>query len=700
MKKKLLSASVVLLVMGATLAFAGAPHRLVYGYFLNYDNLGTYGLARFHMDDASNVEFLEYGDGTHGAFCGACAHGIMYLCEYEYSLTEGPIPSGFYSYNLSTGKKTFVGKYSDGEANPQLKFIDMTYDYSTETMYAIGFEMGVTSLYTFDLNTGSPVKVVDLDKNVATLACSMDGKFYGIDQLGVLYSIGKADGRCVSVLDTGYSGMLSNQSIEFDHTTGDLYWASAVVRPSERYGKTYLVKIGMSVDKPAMEDIAEIGDGAQLMALYIPFVKAGENAPKAPADVKVVPGGNGALNATVTWKNPTQTFGEADLSDLKSVTIKRGDKIIKTVATSEPGKEMSFQDTGVPAGDYRYTVYATNGAGDGEEAYAFAYVGHDCPASPANVTVSPADGCKAGMLSWEKPEEGFHDGYFTDKGLTYRVVRYPDEVEIVKGLTETSYTDNTMRRLGNYYYEVYACNEYGETAGKTNSLILGPALNVTADAPLVEDFSSREYFENRWTAVDGNNDSYSWTFNTQAPAYQFGSSAMGAEYFINPGLPNKGNGADEWLITPPINFKAGRRYDVVISVRVVKEENVAITVGTTNSAAGHTVAGSLVIRNENPEQLPVPFAEYKVQLPEVAADYTGCVGLHLTTPYPSSGFSFFHMTSFTVMEASVSGIEITEADGGADSRRIYNLDGQYVGTSLDGLKKGIYLRNGKKLLVK
>ena len=30
--------------------------------------------------------------------------------------------------------------------------------------------------------------------------------------------------------------------------------------------------------------------------------------------------------------------------------------------------------------------------------------------------------------------------------------------------------------------------------------------------------------------------------------------------------------------------------------------------------------------------------------------------------------------------------------------KVYNLNGQYVGNSLEGLKKGVYVVNGKKVL--
>lgn len=690
----------LLLVSAVASVSANVSHRQVYGYFLFYDKYSPYGMARFSMDDAENVEFLDYGDNVKGVFCGACAYGIIYYCEYEFSLTEGPIPSGFWSYNISTGKKTFIGNYSEESSNPSRKYLDMTYDYSTETMYAVSFEMGTTSLFKFDLNTGRPEKLVDLSESLSTLACNLKGEMYGIDMQGVLYKVNKADGSCEKIFNTGYSGMLRLQSIEFDRTTGELYWASNVVSPSERNGHTYLVKITIDGENSKMEDVAELGNNAELLAMHIPFVRLGENVPMLPSDIKIEADASGAPGATITWKNPELTFGGKALSGLKSVTVKRGDEVVATVNTTENGKTMSVRDENVPTGYHCYTLYATNDIGAGAEAYEYAYVGKDSPVAPSDVKVVPADGCAGGVITWTKPTEGSHGGYFTDEGLTYRIVRYPDKVEVAKGLNEETFTDNTMRRLGKYYYEVYACNASGEQYAKTSNIVLGKSLDVSNEAPFIEDFSSRDYFENRWTEVDGNNDSYTWTFNTQAPTYQFGSSAMGAEYFINPGLQNNGNDADEWLITPPLSFKAGNKYTVKISARTISTENVTITLGSTNAVGDQKTVKDIEISSDD-TTLPVPFTEYAVELPEFESDFTGCVGLHITTPYPfSTGFSFFHMTSFTVKEGVETAISGVNVESDVVSQRIYNLNGQYVGTSVEGLAKGVYVRGGKKFVVR
>ncbi|MBF1532935.1 MAG: subtilase [Prevotella salivae] len=44
--------------------------------------------------------------------------------------------------------------------------------------------------------------------------------------------------------------------------------------------------------------------------------------------------------------------------------------------------------------------------------------------------------------------------------------------------------------------------------------------------------------------------------------------------------------------------------------------------------------------------------------------------------------------------------KIETADQKLVDTRVYNLNGQYVGTTLNGLSKGVYIVNGKKVVVK
>ncbi|MFW5595152.1 MAG: hypothetical protein ACOCOG_00340 [Prevotella sp.] len=201
-------------LLQAVVTVANIPHRLVYGYFRANGTTDSYGLGKFYLDDLENISIIQPGDGEQAIFCGACADGIYYTCEYRYSLTDGPVPSGFYAYNIVTGVTEKIGDYSTDTSNPQLKYQDMTYDYSTKTMYAIGFEMGVSSLFTVDLSTGKFTKVTDIDQSGAgTLACDMKGNLYTIGQDGGLYQLDKQSGECTKICDTGLSGLAGSHGV-------------------------------------------------------------------------------------------------------------------------------------------------------------------------------------------------------------------------------------------------------------------------------------------------------------------------------------------------------------------------------------------------------------------------------------------------------------------------------------------------------
>lgn len=53
-----------------------------------------------------------------------------------------------------------------------------------------------------------------------------------------------------------------------------------------------------------------------------------------------------------------------------------------------------------------------------------------------------------------------------------------------------------------------------------------------------------------------------------------------------------------------------------------------------------------------------------------------------------------------VIDGNATGIEDLVNDGVKANGRVYNLNGQYVGNSLNGLQPGLYIQNGKKIVVK
>lgn len=663
------------------------PHRKMYGFYLRNDNLDGYGLCSLYMDNLGSAEMIsQFGDGE-SVYCGAFAGDTWYGMGYIYNLMSPPSPDYLISINLQTGEKTKIGRWTDAD-NYGLRFQDMTYDYASGTMYAIGFSDGYSSLYTVDLTTGMSTRLIPLEKTLGTIAADKDGTLYGAAHDGCIYKVDKASGALTKMFDTQLTGgMPSNQTMEFDHTTGLLYWASCIYGRDE--GKdTYLVVIDLKNNKmydPNSNDNI-MGAVASFEGMYIPFVEAGLQAPAAPENLVVTPGAEGAKTASLTWNAPTKTYGGNYLADISKVTVKRNNEEIATIDVTTMGKAMTFTDTQVPDnGTFKYSVYATNSVGDGEEAILFPYIGIDYPSCPLNVNVDTQEGCGAAIITWDKPAGSTHGGYYDEAGLTYKVTRYPDEAVVAEGLQGTSFTDDSFRRLAKYYYEIAACNEVGSSSATSTASIYGPAMEL----PVVEALDDITAFLNTWSTIDGNGDAYTWMFNTGLDSYQFGWSARALEYIINPTYTplTITSDADEWVVTPPLNFVEGKEYQISFQTRNMSTEDVEVYTGKTNLIEDLDLLEQISL-----EAVPegsdgnVPFVTTVVKLPAMTG--VNCVGIRLCSPIPelmnpaepySRNPSYFEITNFSVSEAVPDGIT-SAADAGPGisfSGNTININGQF-----------------------
>ncbi|MDD6954132.1 MAG: hypothetical protein PUI88_08665 [Prevotella sp.] len=82
-------------LLQAVVTVANIPHRLVYGYFRSNGTTDSYGLGKFYLDDLEDISIIQPGDGEQAIFCGACADGIYYTCEYPTRLPMAPCHQAF-----------------------------------------------------------------------------------------------------------------------------------------------------------------------------------------------------------------------------------------------------------------------------------------------------------------------------------------------------------------------------------------------------------------------------------------------------------------------------------------------------------------------------------------------------------------------------------------------------------------------------
>lgn len=713
---------------------AAAPgNRVFYGFNLGSaewaDGAGkTYDCGfvsyPFDLSEKGTVLHSYLFSPNTGAYAGGGKDGIIYVALYDYTTsTQQPTATDLVAYNTYNGTIESIGKWNPDQTN--FKPQDMTYDAVSGKMYSLGFENGVSGLYEVDLTNATFTHLCDLQGGGGTLAADAKGVLWTLDSSGILYSIntndqGKFNGRVTKVYETGLSGMLFNQSMEFDHTTGLLYWASGTQGHKLGGENVYLQEIDLSnLDNIKMREVGRIGISSRFVGMWIPSAES-LDAPAAPTDIRSESGADGALQAKLTWVNPTTAFGGGEIGNLYGVAIYRDGERVDYLDSPVAGKEMSWTDTDIPAaGYYHYEIQVVNGRGNGAKGIAYQYVGLDRPAAVTEIAGTVGSDMKSVTLTWKAPTTGARLGSFDPTQTKYTVTRN-DGIVIAKDITECTVSDNTFRRLMAYTYTITASNSEGGSDAVSQAYILGPALEL----PLEQTFENEAEMRNRWTILDGNNDTYTWMFYTNLGHSVFGDYEVCAEYIVSPTLGNTED-ADEWLISPPVALEAGVEYEVTISSRCYSvdansnyaEEPMDIYFGKMNTREAMTEKLGTIKATVNEIDDATGTMAFKlnsVALPVQDEDATRCVGINMVTPLLRSGF--LQINAIYIAEKGVyNGVNDIATDaaqatialngrtltifGDFKAATLYNIQGAAVATAtsaimnLDSLANGVYILN-------
>ncbi len=168
-------------------------------------------------------------------------------------------------------------------------------------------------------------------------------------------------------------------------------------------------------------------------------------APAMATDITVTPDIHGALSATISFTAPSVDLDGNPLADLTAVEVRSGSRVVASV-TGEPGSRMSCVDNEVVRGENSYTLVPVNSAGEGEYAYASAFVGFAAPVHPETFTVEPGENDGAVVLHWSPVTTDVNGLQFGPGDVTYTVVRYEyrDQVIIAEGVAECEYSCQVM----------------------------------------------------------------------------------------------------------------------------------------------------------------------------------------------------------------------------------------------------------------
>lgn len=626
-------------------------------------NMETMMLER--VDGLSEIDYYPYiasgayGDGKY----------------YYYGGDDFGYPYFFASVDFETGERKLLNDYN---VTPQVIVNDMSYDYSTSTMYAVADESEEASssvLLKVNTETGNMEKVTNLDRRYLTMAIKYNGEMYAISDAGDLCSVDKSTGASTVLFNTGFEPEYT-QSMDFDHTTETLWWAACDYSMS-----TSLVRI--DIDSKTVDNLGGVGSYAQISGLYVPFTKKNLNAPAAPENLKLTPAAEGANSVTIEWTNPTKNIEGGDLTELSGVNIYRDGTLLTTVGDAKPGAAMSYVDNTVGSGVITYTVIAVNGSGEGMDVKDSTFVGRDAPGAVSSLAAT-LNGANSVTLNWGEPDAGVHNGWYDRDNVTYSVFRYPDSVCVAKEIKQTTFTDADVENLNNYFYRVSATTSDGTgPVATTDTLRIGTASFL----PYSTSFST--YDQNLWTIIDGNDDGKTWNYNLMIGKYWFDNDESDAVIYFG----NATETTDDWLVSSPIRFNGGKSYTLLFNKRISRKGETAtmdIAVGTGDDPKRYKVMYTLDFDNFVSDR-------FSLALPDISGDER--VALHLTNAVDAR----VQVKDFTVEQSEDSRVEGVVSANGAPVAGAYvaladdqgavllsdttDVNGQYI---LPCVAKGTY----------
>lgn len=571
------------------------------------------------------------------AYAGCFANGKYYFDRYR-TIDDSWEHIAFSSVDLATGKVTDIKNWSD----EYFVINDMAYDYTTNTIYAMGrtfylddflggFNFEYSSLMTINPSTGVWKEVkqfIDWGNGTLTnptyynLACDLNGTLYSVNQNGNLVTFDRDNDYAEKVIGrTGVNPAHTTQSMEFDHTTGTLYWA---VDYSNKVSELVVVDTNSGLASP----VGPTGTDAHLVGLYIPFDLPSEAAPGAATDFHASPDASGALSIALNWKNPVKSFGGVNLASISSVKVLRDGQEIASLSPASPGAAMSYTDNVPVDGLYSYTIQAVNAAGKGLASGITRWVGKDVPMAVTNLGIGRTEQGYA-VLEWTAPTEGTHGGIIDFASLGYKIMRFPDGAIVASDARGTSFTDTTVPGTGNYYYIVESHTAQGVgNAATTAEIALGAAIEKFPWNTL---FANPSEFD-LWTVVDCNGGStWQWKSRT-AGGYE-------AQAMYQYDHDNKG---DDYLISPDLYLRKGAKYVVKFAyagANAYHTETLELTFGQGKTAeAQSNVLKEFTMKDGT-------FRTFETELPAVDADGYYNFAFHATS---DAGQYNIYVTDVTV----------------------------------------------------
>lgn len=621
---------------------------------------GSFGLYSFALNDFKTTQVWAQTDKISAA---TFAEGYYYTAR-----VNNDAPVGIFAHDMKTGESTQVMSL---EGAPSV-LKDMTYDYTTRTLFALADSYPSTTLLKIDLDEKTLSVVGHVESTFTVLAADAKGDLYTMTTDGSIYTLSKADASATLVYEgSEYFNYL--QSLDYDFNSGKFYHLAT------KYGMAHLYEID-----PTTWERKDIGSAAgQHIGMFSGYTTATPTSPAAPGNLTATPAANGVEQCTLTWTNPSTTFSRGTLDAITGLTIYRDGEQIATISENGLGTEVTYTDSEVTSGSHTYRVTATNASGEGMFAYVTSFIGKDLPVAPTNV-VATATGEKTATITWEAPTAGVNGGWLDAANMTYKVIRNNDNKVVAEGLSETTANDEVESYAG-YTYTVIPVVPNGEGEGGVSNIVqLGGTMALPIDCTFREEGDINKF---GWTIIDEDGNGKCWT---RGNATSSSSHPMGIETYNDRKVD-----ASDWLISAPVELTAGRITEVsfLAYTTYYPTERVEIRLGKGATPEDQTI----LIKELDLKGGYYKPIEVKEQLPAIEEDGTYYISLRYATKKDASNAWGIHINDFlwrAVDEGSVSG---TVTCDGAGVEGVTVSLGDYSGTtdasgqySIDKVKIGNY----------
>jgi|GEM_PF-454547 len=518
---------------------------------------------------------------------GGCVYhdGLLYCNEYNYQ-SDYQIAKPVWKV---LDAKTFETLSADTlNTNCENTTIAMTYDITNDKMY--GFVRDYIDTWLVEINPKNgqmkrlSSQAMHYKRRYVAIACDHLGTLFAIymtedyttgDQKHYLCRINKETGAIADIGEIQVANMFPEdilvnmkyeQTMFFNHNTKKMYWL--MCSSSMALGGQYTPMFEIDLVNCRATLLTYLENVFAISGTY--FNEPKIKAPGIISDFEYVPKELGSLEGVIRFKIPATSYDGSVMTSQVTYNVNEKDGIkLEGVASAGETVELEVVST---QGIHNLEIQLSNEVGEGPVVTRTFLIGYDMPAAPENVLLT--DSALTTTLTWSAPKAGVYGQEYDTSKLKYDVVRYPEEITVASGITDTVFTEIHGSDLLRYYYVVYSCNDTLRTKGVvSNAVVVGSPLYP----PYGGVFTTIGDMYNYYTVLDENNDNYTWLYDTET----------GAAFYPY----NWAQGANDWLISPPIRYDAGAPYQLVFSTFSTSSdypESMLVTLGKSKKPEGQT----------------------------------------------------------------------------------------------------------------